>query len=204
MQQTRTIRDPFLGKDVEISNNLTDRLRGKYANGPTMPNGEPEFGWRQFDTPPIQHEAAAEIDRLNEWADSFSEAQLKERRLCEERIQEMQRQIDQITAQRDAADLALQEISLTLGGTDEWSDQHNMISDVTRRVREWKAEFEGVALESRDERLKLMEHLSLALSQWRMYAEVNCDVDLKTSDNAEGDVYRKAQDFLGGLVWVKP
>jgi heterodisulfide reductase subunit C len=29
-----------------------------------MPNGEPEFGWRQFETPPIQHEAAAEIERL--------------------------------------------------------------------------------------------------------------------------------------------
>lgn len=64
MSEARTIHDPFLGKDVEISNRLTDRLRGKYANGPTMENGEPEFGWREFETPPIQHEAAAEIERL--------------------------------------------------------------------------------------------------------------------------------------------
>lgn len=64
MSETRTIRDPFLGKDVQISDNLVDRLRGKYANGPTMPNGEPEFGWRQFPTPPIQIAAADEIDRL--------------------------------------------------------------------------------------------------------------------------------------------
>ena len=61
---TRTIHDPFLDKTVEISNRLTDRLRGRYANGPTMPNGEPEFGWNEFPTPPIQQEAADEIDRL--------------------------------------------------------------------------------------------------------------------------------------------
>lgn len=59
----RTV-DPFLGKEVEISHRLTDRLRGRYAHGPTMPNGEPEFGWLQFDTPSIQHEAASEIERL--------------------------------------------------------------------------------------------------------------------------------------------
>lgn len=64
MSETRAVHDPFLGKDVEISNKLVDRLRGKYANGPTMPNGEPEFGWREFPTPPIQHEAAKEIERL--------------------------------------------------------------------------------------------------------------------------------------------
>jgi hypothetical protein len=64
MTEVRTIHDPFLDKQVEISSRLCDRLRGKYANGPTMPNGEPEFGWRQFETPPIQHEAAAEIERL--------------------------------------------------------------------------------------------------------------------------------------------
>jgi hypothetical protein len=64
MADTRTVRDPFLGKDVQVSDNLTDRLRGKYAIGPMLPNGEPEFGWRQFESPPIQHEAAAEIERL--------------------------------------------------------------------------------------------------------------------------------------------
>jgi len=64
MGETRTVRDPFLGKDVQISDRLVDRLRGKYASGPHLPNGNPEFGWRQFQAPPIQHEAAAEIERL--------------------------------------------------------------------------------------------------------------------------------------------
>lgn len=65
MTETRTVHDPFLGKDVQVSNRrLVDRLRGKYANGPTMANGEPEFGWREFPTPPIQHEAADEIEGL--------------------------------------------------------------------------------------------------------------------------------------------
>lgn len=64
MTETRTVHDPFTGKDVQISNRLVDRLRGKYASGPHLPNGNPEFGWRQFQSPPIQHEAAAWIDRL--------------------------------------------------------------------------------------------------------------------------------------------
>lgn len=64
MNETRTIRDPFLGKNVEVSDRLLDRLRGKYAIGPMLPNGEPEFGWREFPTTPIQLEAAAEIERL--------------------------------------------------------------------------------------------------------------------------------------------
>jgi predicted nucleic acid-binding protein len=34
-------------------------------------------------------QAADEIERLTNWADGFSDAQLKERRLCEERIAEM-------------------------------------------------------------------------------------------------------------------
>lgn len=61
---TRTIHDPFLNKTVEISNKLTDRLRGKYACGPTMSNGEPEFGWRQHEAPPIQKEAADLIEQM--------------------------------------------------------------------------------------------------------------------------------------------
>jgi hypothetical protein len=64
MTETRKVHDPFLGKDVEVSDRLVDRLRGKYASGPHLPNGNPEFGWRQFQAPPIQHEAAAEIERL--------------------------------------------------------------------------------------------------------------------------------------------
>ena len=62
--ETRTVRDPFHGKDVQISNRLVDRLRGKYASGPHLPNGNPEFGWKQFQAPPIQHDAAARIESL--------------------------------------------------------------------------------------------------------------------------------------------
>lgn len=64
MSDTRTVHDPFLGKDVQVSDKLVDRLRGKYASGPHLPNGNPEFGWKQFQAPPIQHEAAAEIEYL--------------------------------------------------------------------------------------------------------------------------------------------
>jgi hypothetical protein len=62
--ETRTVHDPFIGADVQISDRLVDRLRGKYASGPHLPNGRPEFGWRQFQAPPIQHEAAARIEAL--------------------------------------------------------------------------------------------------------------------------------------------
>lgn len=68
VEETRTVHDPFLGKDVQVSDGLVDRLRGKYAIGPTLPNGEPEFGWREFDTPPIQRVAADEIERLQKRA----------------------------------------------------------------------------------------------------------------------------------------
>lgn len=64
--ETRTVHDPFVGVDVQISDRLTDRLRGKYACGPHLPNGNPEFGWRQFQSPPIQHEAADRIDALED------------------------------------------------------------------------------------------------------------------------------------------
>lgn len=47
-----------------IHPNLLDRLRGQYAIGPHLPNGLPEFGFRQFEAPPIQHEAAAAIELL--------------------------------------------------------------------------------------------------------------------------------------------
>ncbi|RBO54687.1 hypothetical protein DSD19_04740 [Rhodovulum sp. BSW8] len=49
-----------------MPDSLVDRLRGKYAMGPHLPNGKPEFGWRQFEAPTIQHEAAAEIERLRD------------------------------------------------------------------------------------------------------------------------------------------
>lgn len=61
---TRIVHDPFLNKDVEIKDRLTDRLRGRYACGPIMANGEPEFGYREFETPPVQHEAASALESL--------------------------------------------------------------------------------------------------------------------------------------------
>jgi len=65
LTETRIVYDPFINKDVEVSNSLLDRLRGKYAMGPTMANGEPEFGWREFPTPPIQKEAADLIEKMS-------------------------------------------------------------------------------------------------------------------------------------------
>lgn len=44
----------------------------------------------------VIEEQEAEIARLNKWADGFSDAQLKERRLCEARIQEMEREINHL------------------------------------------------------------------------------------------------------------
>lgn len=45
-------------------NDICDRLIGRYPVGPVT-DGEPEFGWRQFDNiPAIQIEAADEIKRL--------------------------------------------------------------------------------------------------------------------------------------------
>jgi hypothetical protein len=64
MSEDREVFDPFLGKVVKISDRVSDRLRGRYAIGPTMPDGKPEFGWRQFPSPPIQHETAVVIDEL--------------------------------------------------------------------------------------------------------------------------------------------
>lgn len=68
---TRTVNDPFSGKDVQVSDRIIDRLRGKYACGPHLPNGNPEFGWRQFEAPPIQHEAAARIEALETEIDAW-------------------------------------------------------------------------------------------------------------------------------------
>lgn len=50
---------------------LTHRLRCKYPMGPIQPNGEPEFGWRDFSGPAegvvlptaIMLEAAGRIDQ---------------------------------------------------------------------------------------------------------------------------------------------
>ena len=62
--EMRTVHDPYEGRDVQISDRLVDRLRGQYSCGPHLPNGRPEFGWRQFQAPPIQHEAAKRIEEL--------------------------------------------------------------------------------------------------------------------------------------------
>lgn len=41
---------------------LINRLRGKYSMGPHLPNGDPEFGWRQFQATPINLEAANALE----------------------------------------------------------------------------------------------------------------------------------------------
>lgn len=64
--ETREIYDPFMKKMAVITDKLTDRLRGKYAVGPIMDNGEPEFGWNQYPTVSIQLEAADRIEALEE------------------------------------------------------------------------------------------------------------------------------------------
>ena len=48
-----------------MNNDIKNRLRGKYAVGPIMEDGEPEFGYRSFGEPPlIQCEAADYIGIL--------------------------------------------------------------------------------------------------------------------------------------------
>jgi hypothetical protein len=47
-----------------VKQGLVDRLRGQYRIGPHLPNGDPEFGWRQYQATPINIEAADEIVRL--------------------------------------------------------------------------------------------------------------------------------------------
>lgn len=56
------------------NHDITNRLRCRYPIGPALPNGEPEFGWRDTSGPvaevvlpmPINLEAAAEIERLRQ------------------------------------------------------------------------------------------------------------------------------------------
>lgn len=66
------IREPEISEEtVKAARDLSNRLRGRYAVGPIMPNGEPEFGYRQFDKmpdgkvlPAIHGEAADMIDAI--------------------------------------------------------------------------------------------------------------------------------------------
>jgi len=50
---------------------IVDRLRGRYSICPHLPNGEPEFGWRQFQATPINLEAADEIEKLRKALDIY-------------------------------------------------------------------------------------------------------------------------------------
>lgn len=58
------VLEPLAGKPVEISHRLVDRLRGRYPIGKMMPDGKPEFGWKDYGSSPVQEIAANEIDRL--------------------------------------------------------------------------------------------------------------------------------------------
>lgn len=65
--------------------------------------------------------AEAEVERLNTWADGFSDAQLKERRLCEELLREREGEIKELTgalerlariiaaAEKEAREVTIQE-----------------------------------------------------------------------------------------------
>jgi hypothetical protein len=83
--ETSKVLDPFFGKIAEISDRLADRLRGRYAVGPTMPNGEPEFGWRVHEVTPIQKEAADAIDRLSAQLETVRSATIE---ACARRLTE--------------------------------------------------------------------------------------------------------------------
>lgn len=75
--------DPFTGQPITIRKDLTKRLRGLYAIGPTLPSGEPEFGWRQYEgTPPIQIEAAERIEQLEAEVAKLAEKAWRYDELC--------------------------------------------------------------------------------------------------------------------------
>lgn len=74
--------------DMTRANRAIDALRKPDASLARVPNTV-----RQSLAEVIE-ELQAEIARLNEWADGFSDAQLKERRLCEERIQELEKRLN--------------------------------------------------------------------------------------------------------------
>ena len=66
-----------------MQGDIVDRLRGRYPCGPRLPNGEPEFGWREFDPDALAHllkkpsaimgEAANEIEDLRRSIDELLE-----------------------------------------------------------------------------------------------------------------------------------
>jgi hypothetical protein len=86
---------------------LVDRLQGKYAIGPHLPNGMPEFGFRQFEAPPIQHEAAAEITRLRARVAELTEDRVKS-------VLPLGPQIDTAVARAEAAEARVTELTVAL------------------------------------------------------------------------------------------
>ena len=79
---------------------LVERVARSIAHSRGVPDYRPiPLGYRADARAALDasglREAQQEIERLNKWADGFSDAQLKERRLCEEHIRE-------VTAGRDA------------------------------------------------------------------------------------------------------
>lgn len=67
----------------------------------------------------------AEIDRLNKWADGFSDAQMKERRTGEEYQRELKAQVTAAEAERDALQSRVAELEEALGSliTDPWTGE---------------------------------------------------------------------------------
>lgn len=64
--------------------------------GIVKPERQREIGEKFMQVMRERDALQAEVDRLNKWADGFSDAQLKERKLCEDRIQEVQRENDRL------------------------------------------------------------------------------------------------------------
>jgi hypothetical protein len=82
-----TMADPTI-KEIEA---LVDRLEGRYPIGPHLPNGNPEFGWRQFEATPINIEAAAALRFL-----------LKEQRAAEAALRIGASVIERLATKKDS------------------------------------------------------------------------------------------------------
>lgn len=117
---------------------LIHRLRGQYAVGKGDP---PEFGFRQFETPSIQHEAAAALERL------------------QARVEELEKTGDALLA--DARDLRAANAGLlarvsTLGDSlaaaeaerDALRERAEALEELLRRTAlRWSEEYVGHAVE---------------------------------------------------------
>lgn len=108
-----------------------------------LPAARPASGEREGETPEDRAEqfiqaavdrAPEPLRRLGEWlANVLDEDEWKtaERMLLGATTAA---ELVKVEVQRDAADLAIQRIGMALGSADEWSDQANMIGDVTSRA----------------------------------------------------------------------